>query len=65
MFDQLLSEAQAASVLGVHRDTLRGWRKRGAIGYRMFPGGRIKYSTEDLLAFTEATKVEPDLGRRP
>lgn len=59
-----LSEKQAASTLGVHVQTLRNWRRRGAIGHSLTPGGRIRYSTEDLRRFNSAMKVEPTLGKR-
>lgn len=59
-----MSEPEAARVLGVHPDTLRRWRKRGAVGFVLTPGGRVRYSTEDLHRLRSAMKVEPALGKK-
>ena len=57
------TEPQAARILGVSDRTLRRWRKRGAIGYSITPGGRILYAPEDLHRVTVSMRVEPVLGR--
>lgn len=59
----VFSEPQAARVLGVHISTLRRWRKAGAVGYSLTPGGRIRYSPEDLRRLMAAMQVAPTLGR--
>ncbi len=45
------TEKQAAHVLGVAPRTLRRWRKSGLIMFYELPGGRIRYSTEQIAAF--------------
>jgi predicted site-specific integrase-resolvase len=61
--DGALSEPQAARVLSVHLSTLRRWRKKGAVGYTLTPGGRIRYSPADLARLAAAMHVAPTLGR--
>lgn len=58
-----LSEPQAARVLNVSSRTLRRWRKAGAIGHSLTPGGRVFYSSEDLRRLRTAMQVGPLLGR--
>lgn len=60
---QALTEPEAARVLDVHLSTLRRWRKKGAVGYTLTPGGRIRYSPEDLARLAAAMHVAPLLGR--
>lgn len=57
-----LTEPQFARVLGVHPNTLARWRKRGAVGHTLTPGGRIRYSPEDQRRLLLAMKVGPMLG---
>ncbi|MCP3732024.1 helix-turn-helix domain-containing protein [Sphingomonas sp. MG17] len=52
-------EAQAARILGVSTDTLRRWRRMGAIGFHRMPGGRIRYSVDQLAAFRTSCRVNP------
>lgn len=59
------SESHAAEWLGVSKDTLAAWRKRGLIDYAQYPKGRLPegavdglsdlytYSIVDLLNFRE------------
>ena len=56
------TEQQAARILGVCDRTLRRWRKKGALGYSLTPGGRIRYSSEDLRRLRAAMRVQPTLG---
>ena len=57
------NEAQAARIIGVGARTLRRWRKAGAVGHSLTPGGRIRYSPEDLHQLQAAMCVKPILGR--
>lgn len=57
-----MPEPQAARALSVHPDTLRRWRKRGAIGYTITPGGQVRYSSEDIRRLVLNMHVEPVLG---
>lgn len=57
-----MTEPQAARALNVHPRTLQRWRRRGAIGYTLTPGGRIRYSAEDVRRLLVAMRVEPTLG---
>ncbi len=56
------TEPQAAQALNIHPCTLRRWRKRGAIGFTLTPGGRIRYSSEDVRRLIQAMHVDPALG---
>lgn len=56
------TEPQAARIMGVAPRTLRRWRKAGAVGYSLTPGGRILYTTEDLHRLRAAMRVPPVLG---
>lgn len=56
----LLNPARAAHLLGVTVRTLDNWRARG-IGpayYRL--EGQIRYRTDDIEAWLEANRVEPE-----
>lgn len=57
-----MTEPQAARAVGVHPRTLRRWRQRGAVGYTLTPGGRIRYTSEDMRRLLLAMRVEPTLG---
>lgn len=58
-----MTEAQAAHALSVHPSTLRRWRKNGAVGFTLTPGGRVRYSTEDIRRLVKAMHVDPTLGQ--
>lgn len=54
----LLTEKQAAPVLGVSVPTLQGWRFRG-VGPKYRKLGRaVRYAMEDLQAFADDCVVE-------
>lgn len=55
MYDH--DEKSAARILEVSTKTLAGYRKRGLIGHYRLPGGRVRYSTEQLAAFVASTRV--------
>jgi predicted site-specific integrase-resolvase len=57
-----LTEPQFARVLGIHPNTLARWRRQGAVGYTLTPGGRIKYAPEDQARLHAAMRVNPKLG---
>jgi excisionase family DNA binding protein len=57
LFD--FDEKSAARVLGVTSRTLRTWRKAGQIGFHQLPGGRIRYSMDQLIEFQRACRVAP------
>lgn len=52
-------EKQAAQILGVDPRTLRKWRSDGAIGFHRLPGGRIRYTADQLVEFKRSTRVAP------
>jgi len=61
MQDEMLTTAQAAVRLGVHRDTLRTWRSRG-LGPPFFKLGKVqsshvRYSMLALEEWKHANKV--------
>jgi hypothetical protein len=49
------TEDFAAQLLGAHRETLRGWRKRG-VGpqFKKVGGKLVRYSIASLMAFMQA-----------
>jgi excisionase family DNA binding protein len=55
---QLLTEREAATVLGVSVDTLRRERRRRRIGYIMI-GGRPRYTPQHLRAYISLREVHP------
>ncbi|MGK2910328.1 MAG: helix-turn-helix domain-containing protein [Sphingobium sp.] len=55
--DYDFDEAQAARILGVSAKTLSRWRRSGAIGYHRMPGGRIRYTTDQLANFRASCRV--------
>lgn len=59
---QWLTEPQAARVLGIHHDTLRRWRKKGAVGFVLTPGGRVRYLIDDVVRLQTAMRVPATLG---
>lgn len=59
---QYLNEPAAARLLSVHPRTLRRWRRNGAVGHFLTPGGRIRYSLEDLRSLQSRMKISPTLG---
>ena len=61
MYDH--DEKSAARILGVSARTLRAWRKGGKIGYYRTPGGRVRYSVEQLIDVQRAGGVPAANGR--
>lgn len=45
---QLISIGKAASLLGVHPDTLRNWEKSGKVQVYRTPGNHRRYSLDEL-----------------
>ncbi len=63
MADHLgFTEEEAAAQLGITSRTLRRWRKAGAVGYVLTPGGRVRYHSENLRKLTLHMQVQPRLG---
>lgn len=50
-------ERQAARILGITDRTLRAYRKKGLIGYCQLPGGRIRYTLDQLTDFERSCRV--------
>lgn len=50
-------EKAAARILGVSPKTLSRWRKAGMVSHYRTPTGRIRYTTDDLLALQRAGHV--------
>lgn len=57
------SEAEAARIIGIGARTLRRWRRAGAVAHSITPGGRVRYSLEDIWQLQSAMHVRPQLGR--
>lgn len=55
--DGRVSEAAAAALIGVHKDTLRDWRGRGEGPDHFRIGGTVTYAVHDLAAFIEVARV--------
>ncbi|MEZ0495981.1 helix-turn-helix domain-containing protein [Sphingomonas sp. IW22] len=47
LFD--FGEKAAARIVGVSPRTLRRWREAGKVGHYVTPGGRIRYTMEQLI----------------
>lgn len=60
-----LSIGEAAKYLGVSRDTLRRWEKRGKIKSYRTPGGRRKYTLYDLEFAMQSPKPTPFIAPKP
>jgi len=62
--EEMLSEPDAASKLGLSRHTLRGWRQRqlGLLPFFRF-GRAIRYDHEDLKKFYEENRVPKQIGK--
>jgi predicted site-specific integrase-resolvase len=58
------SEQEAARIIGVSVRTLRRWRSKGAVGYSLTPGGRIRYTNEDLHRLRRSMTVGAEMGRQ-
>lgn len=56
-----LSIGEAAEYLGVSRDTLRRWEKRGKMKSYRTPGGRRRYTVYDLELALKPPKTVPHL----
>ena len=56
-----LSIGEAAEYLGVSRDTLRRWEKRGKLKSYRTPGGRRRYTAYDLELALKPPKTVPHL----
>lgn len=57
--NQSLNEKEAASFLGLSRQSLANWRcqRRGPVYHKI--GGRIIYRAEDLEQFLHANRIDP------
>ena len=55
----LLSEVQAAKILGLTIHALRKWRnqEKGPVYHRI--GGAVRYSESDIEEFVKASRVDP------
>jgi len=60
-----LSIGEAAKFLGVSRDTLRRWEKRGKIKSYRTPGGRRRYTMYDLELAIKSPKPAPQIAPKP
>lgn len=65
MAEFFYTEPQAATELSISVRTLSRWRKSGAVSYSLTPGGRIRYSLEDMRRLILAMKVDTELGPPP
>lgn len=45
-----LTPADAAEILGVHRDTVQAWSDKGLLPVWWTPGGQRRYRRSDVLA---------------
>lgn len=54
-------EKAAARILGVAPRTLRAWRKAGKISHHRTPGGRVRYTLDQLLAVQVGGRIDAQL----
>lgn len=60
-----LEEREAAALIGVSVQTLRNWRSLGFGPPYTKPNKRnVRYITQDLFAYMNLNRVEPDLDRK-
>ncbi|GGB26835.1 hypothetical protein GCM10011380_15500 [Sphingomonas metalli] len=50
-------EKAASRILGIAPRTLRRWRMAGLVSHYRTPTGRIRYTTDDLLALQRAGRT--------
>lgn len=55
-----LGVSEAASVLGVHNDTLRRWTDDGKVPHWLTPGGQRRYRRSDLDALRPPAPASSD-----
>lgn len=56
--DDLLASGEAAKLIGVSRDTLKRWEKKGRISSRRTPEGHRRYRRGDVEALlTESVEA--------
>ena len=63
--EELLSRCEVAAILGVSRQTLKGWARRGVGPAFSRSGpvrGRVWYQTADVVAWLEQRKQVPMAG---
>ncbi|WP_367305067.1 helix-turn-helix domain-containing protein [Sphingomonas tagetis] len=58
--DDVWSEEQAAQQLRVHARTLRRWRQGGKVPFCRTPGGRVRYTFEQLVQIGAEMQVPSD-----
>jgi DNA-binding transcriptional MerR regulator len=49
VIQQWYDEKAAARIIGVSPRTLRAWRKDGKVSYHRTPGGRVRYTLDQML----------------
>lgn len=48
MDDEDLTTTEAAALLRVHPDTVRGWAEEGRIKHWVTPGGQLRFRRSDI-----------------
>jgi excisionase family DNA binding protein len=56
--EELLTEREAASALGVCRQTLCNWRKRGVLPYVKQAGTRLRFRRRDVDAILQGRATD-------
>lgn len=56
-FQEWYDEKSAARILRVAPRTLRAWRQAGKVGFHRTPGGRVRFTLDQLLAVQQAGAV--------
>lgn len=60
-----LTEPQAAAALRISTKTLQRWRRAGRTSHQRTPGGRIRYSWDDVLALRRSMQVSSNVPKSP
>jgi len=63
MTDQLITDIEAAEILGLAVQTLRNWRHRGCGPNYIKLGRAVRYNTNDLRDFVEGRKIRLGMDR--
>jgi DNA-binding transcriptional MerR regulator len=56
-------EKAAARILGIAPRTLRAWRVGGKVSHHRTPGGRVRYTMDDLLELQRRSRVHVTFSR--
>lgn len=60
--NEFMDEKSAARILAMAPRTLRRWRVKGKVPHHRTPGGRIRYTVDQLIEFQRSLRVGAEEG---